>query len=440
MFHSLILGRRKFGSQGWSRKYNFNDGDLTICGDILQNYLAGYELVPYADLRYLFGEVMYGGHITDDWDRRTNNTYLEVLIQPKILDGMNLTLAPGFRSPPPQKFNRPEYVKYVDEKLPAEDPRMFGLHPNAEIGYLTNQGETLFSTILQCSGGSGGGGGSSKDQIVKEMIDRFMETLPPQFVMLDIYAKAKERSPYVVVCLQECERMNTLTFTMKKSMEDLDNGLKGALNMTDDMETLANSMFLNTQPALWVKYAYASLKSLPAWFEDLLLRIQQLTDYSEELIAPPSLWISGLFNPMSFLTAIMQVTARRDGLPLDNMCLKTDVINIRDPNDVQEIPENGRYIHGFYIQGASWEMGRGPEQGNLTEMVPKELRPELPIVHITAIERKDQVSVGFYDCPVYVTTMRGATYVFLAKLKMESEEYDFKLWILAGCCLVMQPE
>jgi len=420
MFHSLILGRRKFGSQGWSRKYNFNDGDLTICGDILHNYLTNYELVPYADLKYLFGEVMYGGHITDDWDRRTNNTYLEVLIQPKILDGMNLTLAPGFRSPPPNKFNRPEYVKYVDEKLPPEDPRMFGLHPNAEIGYLTNQGETLFATILQCAGGSGGGGGASKDSIVNEMIVRFMDTLPPQFIMLDIYAKAKERSPYVVVCLQECERMNTLTFTMKKSLEDLDAGLKGSLNMTDDMEVLSTSMFLGIQPALWVKYAYFSLKSLPNWFDDLQLRIGQLIDYSEELIAPKSVWISGLFNPMSFLTAIMQVTARRDQLPLDNMCLKTDVINFRDPGDIQEVPDNGRYIHGMFLQGASWELGRGPEQGNLTEMIPKELRPELPVVHITAIERKDQVAAGFYDCPVYVTSMRGGTFVFTAKLKMDS--------------------
>jgi len=72
MYHSLILGRTKFGSQGWSRKYNFNDGDLRICGEILHNYLAAYEKVPYTDLQYLYGEVMYGGHITDNWDRRTN--------------------------------------------------------------------------------------------------------------------------------------------------------------------------------------------------------------------------------------------------------------------------------------------------------------------------------------------------------------------------------
>jgi dynein heavy chain len=121
---------------------------LRICGDILHNYLGSYEQVPYADLQYLFGEIMYGGHITDDWDRRTNNTYLAILVRPDILKGMNLTLAPGFRSPDPNKFDRNAYVKYVDEKLPPEDPRMFGLHPNAEIGYLTTLGETLFDTIL----------------------------------------------------------------------------------------------------------------------------------------------------------------------------------------------------------------------------------------------------------------------------------------------------
>merc|ERR1711935_311329 len=98
MFHSLILGRSKFGSQGWSRKYDFNDGDLRISGDILHNFLAGFDEVPYRDLCYLFGEIMYGGHITDDWDRRTNNTYLDKLIVPEILNKMQLTMAPGFRS------------------------------------------------------------------------------------------------------------------------------------------------------------------------------------------------------------------------------------------------------------------------------------------------------------------------------------------------------
>lgn len=118
---------------------------------------------------------------------------------------------------------------------------------------------------------------------------------------------------------------------MRKSLEDLDAGLAGSLNITEDMETLATSLFIKQVPALWVKYAYFSLKDLVMWFDDLLLRITQLVSYSEEMIVPNSLWISGLFNPMSFLTAIMQVTARSKGLALDDMVLKTDVLNIKDP-------------------------------------------------------------------------------------------------------------
>lgn len=62
--------------------------------------------MPYQDLRYIYGEIMYGGHITDDWDRRTNGTYLEVLIRPEIMTQMQLTLQPGFKSPDPAKFDR----------------------------------------------------------------------------------------------------------------------------------------------------------------------------------------------------------------------------------------------------------------------------------------------------------------------------------------------
>ena len=52
-----MFNRRKFGSIGWSTKYIFNEVDLQICADVLNNFL-------YEDLRYLYGEIMYGGHIT----------------------------------------------------------------------------------------------------------------------------------------------------------------------------------------------------------------------------------------------------------------------------------------------------------------------------------------------------------------------------------------
>lgn len=55
--------------------------------------------MPWDDLRYLFGEIMYGGHITDDWDRRLCRTYLSEYVRAEMLEG-EVYLAPGFLIPP----------------------------------------------------------------------------------------------------------------------------------------------------------------------------------------------------------------------------------------------------------------------------------------------------------------------------------------------------
>lgn len=50
------------------------------------------------------------------------------------------------------------------------------------------------------------------------------------------------------------------------------------------------------------------------------------------------------------------------------MCLSTEVLNTKDRNEYQEFAEDGAYIYGFFLEGAGWELGRGGEQGYLTEM------------------------------------------------------------------------
>lgn len=179
--------------------------------------------------------------------------------------------------------------------------------------------------------------------------------------MLDLFVKATERPPFVVVCLQECERMNTLLKTIQTSLKDLDAGLKGTLNVTEAMENLASALGLNRIPPSWQKVAYLSKKGLLVWLDDITRRCDQLTAWSDEFETPKVLWISGLFNPMSFLTAIMQITARATGLPLDDMCLKCDVRNEYEPEEIAELPETGAYINGLSLEGAGWEKGRGEE-------------------------------------------------------------------------------
>lgn len=61
---------------------------------------------------------------------------------------------------------------------------------------------------------------------MKQILDEIIEKLPDEFNMAEIMSKVEERTPYVIVAFQECERMNFLTGDMKKSLKELDLGLK----------------------------------------------------------------------------------------------------------------------------------------------------------------------------------------------------------------------
>jgi len=81
-FHATIQERKKYGKIGWNIRYDFNDSDFKISFRLIALYMNkamedGDEELPWETLRYLIGEAMYGGRVTDDNDRVVMNTYLD---------------------------------------------------------------------------------------------------------------------------------------------------------------------------------------------------------------------------------------------------------------------------------------------------------------------------------------------------------------------------
>ena len=160
--------------------------------------------------------------------------------------------------------------------------------------------------------------------------------------------------------------MNTLTAEMRRSLKELDLGLKGELTITSDMEDLSNALFfdkvigklidssclifLTQVPPTWTKKAYDSLNGLSAWYADLLLRIKELEGWTSDFNLPSSVWLPGFFNPQSFLTAIMQSTARKNELPLDKMCLVCEVTKKATREEIPSPPRDGAYTHGLFME------------------------------------------------------------------------------------------
>jgi dynein heavy chain len=128
--------------------------------------------------------------------------------------------------------------------------------------------------------------------------------------------------------------MNLLLAEMKRSLVELNLGLNGDLTISEPMERLLHSLATDTVPASWRNLAYPSLRPLGQWITNLMQRCTQLTEWTSDLALPKVVWLSGLFNPQSFLTAVMQTTARRNDWPLDKTVLLTEVTK-KTPEQVE---------------------------------------------------------------------------------------------------------
>jgi dynein heavy chain len=427
-FHAVVVERKKFGPQGWNRVYPFNVGDLTTCVDVLGNYIEDRPKVPWEDLRYVFGEIMYGGHITDDRDRVLCMAYLEQLVVPECVDGMDL--APGFGMPP---TNGPysDYLKYVDEACPHESPILYGLHPNAEINFRSAQADVLFRTITELQPKQAADAGAETPQdIVRNKIADILEKMPEIFNLADISERLDEdRTPVQHVFFQECERISALLECMKRTLTELQLGLRGALSMTQPMQNLFDQLFLEKVPEVWTVFSFASLRPLASWFENLGARNQQLVDWTGELVAPKVTIISHFFNPMSLITAIMQHTAMTSNLDLDQMGLVAEVTK-RVPEQIDAPARDAAHIYGLHMEGARWDSG----QQSMDDARMKELYPKMPVITVRSqqlnkIDRRDQ-----YECPVYKTQARGPTFVVGMFLKTKQPA---RKWTIAGVGLLL---
>ena len=133
----------------------------------------------------------------------------------------------------------------------------------------------------------------------------------------------------------------------------------------------------------------------------------------------------------------------------------TTIFEPQGPNLITSHPENGAYAHGFFLEGARWPVGDEVEEkyvigsteigGALMDGRLKELLPLMPIVYVRACEVEvswEASGVGYlrhvediYECPVYFTTFRGPTYIFLATLCTIDPKSK---WILAGTAIILQ--
>lgn len=447
-FHAVILERRKFGPIGWNIPYEWMDSDFQVSREQVKMYLTSQPDVPWITLRYIIAEVNYGGRVTDDKDVRLISAVLKGYFQePMLHEGFRFAGLDAYY--PPKEGTLDETREYLRTLPLDEDPRVFGLHPNALITAQYNQAKKFIDTVVSVQPRiASGGGGKRPEEIVAGMAEEFLKTVPDppksKLAHPETYKKTPQGGIVSIGVFhgQEYTRFQKMVSVVKASLKMLGKAIKGIVLMSADLEGMYNSFLVQKVPSNWEKVAYPCLKPLNSWVADFIERVNFMATWLTKG-PPPSFWISSFFFPQGFMTASLQLHARKTKIPIDTLEFFSQVTEVRDAASLTGQPESGVNIHGLFLQGCGWNH----DTSNLKESDKDVLFEPMPVIWlqpIGATEVTQKCTDGnLYMCPIYKTSERKGTLSttghstnFVKYFPLPQPEADTAHWIARGVAML----
>ncbi|XP_072406049.1 dynein axonemal heavy chain 6-like isoform X1 [Chiloscyllium punctatum] len=340
--------------------------------------------IPWTALRYLTGEVVYGGRVTDHWDRRCLNCTLSNFYNPDILNEGFCFSTDGVYCMISESMDFLQCINSIESIPDRDSPGIFGMQDNAEKAYLGNQAKSFMTTIKSIEPRLSAGVQTFREQrsegeIVFEKAESILKKLPETVegiqesddTFLDLagllalptwtaYVQSVKgydslvNSALLVILRQEISRFNRLLSVVCSSLHSLCLVVKGQMILTDTLEETYNSFLSMKMPKLWQQHSYESCKPLASWIDDLAERVNFFRTWSRQFTAiaqkrispgktlkltprkasqlqeidspePYSFWLSAFFFPQGLLTALLQNHARKNSLSVDNVTFEFHV-------------------------------------------------------------------------------------------------------------------
>ncbi|XP_016076637.1 PREDICTED: dynein heavy chain 14, axonemal [Miniopterus natalensis] len=396
-FNALINERKKYGILGWNVDYEFSSSDFEVAVKVLENALTTQPDVPWQTLRFQVGEVVYGGRVTDHWDRRCLNTLLDRFYNPDVLRDDFSFFSEEVCQPLPEPASLQDYVRLV-QTLPDEEPaELLGLHPEAARGCRQTQAQNFMSTLIALQPSTiphslMTSREQSSDELVMDMLCDLLKRLPLTVekgedtgsqstlrgvmsgpIWDTLYKGLRGYDPVIRCALltllnQEIERFDKLLFVIHESLKGLQLAIRGEVILSQDLEEIYESFLKMRVPALWRKHAYKSCKPLMSWVNNLIQRLNFFNTWAKmaytaiyhrymRFIAawkhtnpdlkdptdgntsffegfPARYWLPAFFVPQAFLTAVLQDYGRSQGVSMDALTFTHHVLS--DTADIRE--------------------------------------------------------------------------------------------------------
>lgn len=458
--HSLMQERQKYGKLGWNVPYNFTQSDFTMSHLLLSTHLSKLscnEDVSWDILKYLIGNIIYGGRLSDREDERILQTYFDEYF------GDFLFVHPGRKSfcliPQDETYCLPDSfdnglvdcTRHIKTYPLSTKPAVLGLNPNAKMKYFKEKiQETWSKSVLMTRTSSAVYNVNSQSQKSDQVLSIAIQILgmiaegEKNVKMFELSESSlvfqnREDSQQVdnILC-RELKSWNQLCTEMFDSLNALVRALKGETGMSEELDELTDCFYEGNVPPSWTKLSAQTSKNLNSWIQYIERRYEQYNKWFNEG-QPNTIWLGGLHLPRCFLSTILQTSSRANGWALDETILFTEFASHMQPDKFGSSDDDDAiYISGLFLDGATWDT---KNSCLIDQHAHSESYTELPLMKIVPMHKEKFDSKKYFRAPVYATQLRndsnGNGYIFDAYLATDKHH---SFWILQGVAVLMNTE
>ncbi|RKP02777.1 hypothetical protein CXG81DRAFT_10371 [Caulochytrium protostelioides] len=396
--HAVLQERLRFVPIGWTKRFDFNDADFEMALALLRTWLRrtgggksaiGPDQIPWAALRTLYKQTVWGGKIDNAVDQATLDSIVDAVLVPACFQA-DFSLVPGLPAselpPLPDSIRLEAYRAWVDQLPSQESPTWLGLRDDAERVLAATQGHALLSrtrkvdflldsdhdapsasnaapALASSLAGSPpasparepGATGSSSDQPawmqrLPHLVDSWMIALPtaiPTLEALRAYAAAARGADAVLVrgFEREVAQAARLLQRVRQDLARLKTVLATQHAWTNDLRVMAAELSKGSVPRHWQQYRVPRGMAVHTWVADLERRLrqwahlatvipQQQTSGEGTAAETEPIWLGGLFAPEAYITATRQTIAHRLQWPLEQLHLHARLVPALTPDGV----------------------------------------------------------------------------------------------------------
>ena len=223
-FHCVLQERCRFGTAGWVIPYEFSFSDLRTSLMFLRNHIKfqeqlhkqrGSRMIVWSTVRAMVTEVLYGSHVTNNYDKAVLQTYCSRW----LTDGLTRQ---GYMFHEQYRIASAGDLQSMlasVSQFPSEDlPELFGIFASTAITSHTVQSTELLRALSPLFPSTA----TSSDSLVPKQIDEITSKLPHHLLdhekLLEKLDKIGARRPLSVFLRSEYERLQTAVTNIRKTL------------------------------------------------------------------------------------------------------------------------------------------------------------------------------------------------------------------------------